>query len=456
MPKSALVRIDVARHAELWARGVVMSMDDGTGNELGEISEECFFDHELREPIQDEIHARLIPPLQAPVRARRIVFLVGRQSDQMAYAGKQLRNWCVEAGVAGPSENWRQFSFATGEYNVTWEAHTEFVTLTWYAPIADKLARPKGVGLEVLKQFPIITAARIDVVERHEISPSALLGFEPKSLCLSRVGQGNAQIGTDFQTDVHGFTRFEIAVDQLSSIKTGILVRRLLEIDTYRTMALVGLPDARIQSHIVGGLEMELGELNEEIGCVASINDSKRIMGKLHSLSVRAGQSLDATAYRFAASQAYGDVLQIRLDRIEEEQSEKHTTITRYLSNRVDPALATCRATEKRQRSLNNKIARSIQLLDARINVDMQSQSREVLSSISETAKSQYKLQSTVEGLSTIAISYYALGILGYVLAGLADYLPISKTMMLGLLAPFVLLASWFGIQAIKNRHKAE
>ncbi|MFT6658979.1 DUF3422 family protein [Maritalea sp.] len=430
--------------------------EDGESSHHGELSEDSFFDHELRAPIHAEIHARLIPPLQAPLRARRIVFLVGRHGEQMAYANTQLRNWCEEMGIAVPEESWRQFSFSFEKYDVTWEAHTEFVTLTWYAPIDDKIARPMGIGLEVLKQFPIITAARIDIVERHEISPSALLGFEPKSLCLSRIGAGNAQIGTDFQTDEHGFTRFEIAVHQLSSIKTGILVRRFLEIDTYRTMALVGLPDARVQSRIVGGLEVELSTLNGEIGGVSTIEDSKRILGMLHSLSVRAGRSLDATAYRFAASQAYGDVLQIRLDRIEEEQSEKHTTITRYLSNRVDPALATCRATEKRQRSLNNKIARSIQLLDARINVDIQSQNREVLSSISKTAKSQYKLQSTVEGLSTIAISYYALGILGYVFAGFAEQLPLSKTMMLGLLAPFVLLASWFGIQAIKNRHKAE
>jgi len=430
--------------------------DFGENSESDELSEDSFFDHELRLPIQAEIHARLIPPLKAPLRARRIVFLVGRQAEQIAYAGEQLREWCVNVGLEKPDLHWRQFSFSTDLFDVTWEAHTEFVTLTWYAPIDDRCARPKGIGLEVLKQFPIITAARIDVVESKEISANALLDFEPKSLCLSRVGKGNAQIGTDFQTDEHGYTRFEIAVDDLSSIKTGILVRRLLEIDTYRTMALVGLPDARIQSRIVGGLETELSTLNEEIGCVASIDDSKRILTMLHSLSVRAGQSLDATAYRFAASQAYGDVLQIRLDRIEEEQSEKHTTITRYLSNRVDPALATCRATEKRQRSLNNKIVRSIQMLDARINVDMQSQNREVLHSISKTAKSQYKLQSTVEGLSTIAISYYALGILGYVLAGVADYLPVSKTIMLGLLAPFVLLASWFGIQAIKNRHKSD
>ena len=431
-----------------------MASEDQSKDQTDGFEEEAFFDHELRGQIQQEIHARLIPPLQAPLRARRIVFLIGRGSNQMANAKAELRAWCKEAKINVPEAQWRHFSFATPKYEVNWEAHTEFVTLTWFGDINDGYSRPKGIGLEVLKRFPIIAATRVDVVERREISPAALLGFEPKSLCLTRVGAGDAQIGSDFHTDEHGFTRFEIALDGLSSVKTGILVRRLLEIDTYRSMALLGLPDARAQASIVGELENELTALNEEIGSVSGMEDSRRALAKLHSLSVRAGQSLDETAYRFAASIAYGDVLNIRLDRIEEQQSAEHTTITRYLSNRVDPALATCRAVEKRQRSLGNKIARSIQLLDARINVDIQSQNREVLASISETAKSQYRLQSTVEGLSTIAISYYALGILGYALAGFADYLPVSKTLMLAILAPFVLFGSWMGIRAIKNGHK--
>jgi len=129
------------------------TIDESRGEFTGELSEDNFFDHELRLPIQDEIHARLIPPLQAPLRARRVVFLVGRQTDQMAYARAQLRNWCHDVGIDGPDENWRQFSFSAGQYDVTCEAHTEFVTLTWYAPPNDRLARPKGIGLEVLKQF---------------------------------------------------------------------------------------------------------------------------------------------------------------------------------------------------------------------------------------------------------------------------------------------------------------
>lgn len=437
-------------HAGKCERGNEMS--DGP---LDQLEEDLFFDHEHRATVQQEIHARLIPPIQAPVRGRRMVFLIGRKTEQMAYATNKIKNWLVENGHTPPRNGWRQYGFETDRYAVTFEAHTEFITLTWYGDIHDAIARPKSIGLEVLKDFPIIAATRIDVVERAEISPSALIGFEPKSLCLSRVGNGNAQIGTDFQTDENGFTRFEIAVDKLGAIKTAILVRRLFEIETYRTMALIGLPDARLQSGIIGGLETELSELNEEIGYVSDINDSKRILARLHGLSVRVGQSLDATAYRFAASVAYGNVLRIRLERIEENQSEKHTTITRYLSNRVEPALATCEAVEKRQHSLSHKIARTIQLLDARINVDIQSQNKEVLASISQTARSQYKLQSTVEGLSTIAITYYALGIIGYFITGIADYLPLSKSMTLALLSPLVLLATWLSIRAIKNRHKA-
>lgn len=422
---------------------------------IDQLDEHLFFDHEHRGTVQQEIHARLIPPIEAPVRGRRMVFFIGRKTEQMVYATSKIKTWLAENGHQPPQNGWRQYGFETAKYTVTFEAHTEFITLTWYGDLNDPVARPKNIGLEVLKEFPIIAATRIDVVERTEISPTALIGFEAKSLCLSRVGNGNAQIGTDFQTDEHGFTRFEIAVDRLGAIKTAILVRRLFEIETYRTMALLGLPDARLQSGIIGGLESELSELNEEIGFVSAIEDSKRILARLHGLSVRVGQSLEATAYRFAASVAYGNVLRIRLDRIEENQSEKHTTITRYLSNRMEPALATCEAVEKRQHSLSHKIARTIQLLDARINVDIQSQNKEVLASISQTARSQYKLQSTVEGLSTIAITYYALGIIGYFLTGVADYLPLSKSLALALLSPLVLLATWSGIRAIKNRHKA-
>src|SRR5690606_20988772 len=123
-------------------------------------------------------------------------------------------------------------------------------------------------------------------------------------------------------------------------------------------------------------------------------------------LSVTAGELVEKTSYRFAASRAYGDVLNARLRNLGEKALGFASTLEAYLRNRVDPALATCQAVEKRQAALSEKIERATELLNARISLDIQAQNRSVLATIAETARSQYQLQKTVEGLSTIAISY--------------------------------------------------
>ena len=106
---------------------------------------------------------------------------------------------------------------------------------------------------------------------------------------------------------------------------------------------------------------------------------------------------------------------------------------------------------EKRLTDLGTKVQRSIELLDATITVSIQTQNQEVLDTISRTAQSQYRLQETVEGLSIIAISYYALGILGYIAEGLHEVLPIDKPVLLTILAPIVVLVVFFSIRRLRR-----
>ena len=53
------------------------------------------------------------------------------------------------------------------------------------------------------------------------------------------------------------------------------------------------------------------------------------------------------------------------------------------------------------------------------------------MQTIAKTGRSQFLLQRTVEGLSTIAISYYTIGLLGYVLATPLEMFAIDKTLVL-------------------------
>jgi uncharacterized membrane-anchored protein len=226
-----------------------------------------------------------------------------------------------------------------------------------------------------------------------------------------------------------------------------------MEIETYRTMALIGLPLAREMGGQVGEYERRLAGIMQTIGRGETLADHQETLAGLHKLSGEVGQTVEETSFRFAATQAYGEVLAERLHRLRERAIGEFTTIERFLNNRAQPALATCRAMEKRLLALTEKVQRSIELLDARISLSIQSQNQSVLDTISRTSRSQFRLQQTVEGLSIIAISYYALGILGYVFEGLHEVLPYPKGTMLGLSAPVVVVLVFLAIHRIRKAH---
>ena len=53
-------------------------------------------------------------------------------------------------------------------------------------------------------------------------------------------------------------------------------------------------------------------------------------------------------------------------------------------------------------------------LIRTRIETTLSQQSTDLLRSMNQRTQMQLRLQQTVEGLSVLAISYYAIGIIGY------------------------------------------
>jgi uncharacterized membrane-anchored protein len=185
-----------------------------------------------------------------------------------------------------------------------------------------------------------------------------------------------------------------------------------------------------------------------------AMDDNRQALDQLHELSIQVGRSVEETSYRFAASRAYADVFRARIVRLEERPIGESTTIARYLENRLEPALATCLAIEKRQLALTERLQRATGLLNARISLGIESQNQAVLDTISATARSQYRLQQTVEGLSILAISYYALALLGYVVDALGGTVHADHAVILGIAAPFVVFLVWAGLRQVRRRHK--
>jgi len=407
-------------------------------------------EHGCRRLIDAETHARPVLPMAAPRRVRRLAFMSAQGSgdDLRALHGRMLE--VARMPADGPA--WaRQLTFEQGGRVVTWELHNEFATLTWSAPIDDRVAAPEGIGLELHAGLPVISATRIDLTTGDRIAPSALSGFSPLSLCYSTVFDGQAEAATDFHLDADRFVHFEIAAGRCGDLRRGVIVRRLLEIETYRSMALLGLPLARELGGRVAGYEQRLTHIVQTIGLSRSAEEHQHTLAGLHALSSEVGHAVEDTSFRFAATQAYADLLDNRMERLRETAIGEFTTIGRFISNRAHPAIATCRAMEKRLGALTDKVQRSIELLGARISLAIQVQNQSVLDGLSATARSQFRLQQTVEGLSIIAISYYALGLLGYVYEGLHALLPAPKGIMLALSAPLVLLLVFLGIRRIRR-----
>jgi uncharacterized membrane-anchored protein len=211
----------------------------------------------------------------------------------------------------------------------------------------------------------------------------------------------------------------------------------------------MGLPLARGISPELTQAEAELGAAVANLGAADDLGGAGTSLHLLHGLSVRSGRMTECTSYRFAASHAYGEILRRSL---REAAVDGASTLDRYLGNRIDPALATCLAVEKRQAALASKIERGIELLNARISLDLQIQNKEILRTIAETSRSQFKLQRTVEGLSVIAISYYLLGIIGYALAGAGEAIHFSKGVATALAIPIVVAIVWLTVGVVRRR----
>lgn len=416
--------------------------------------EQLIADHPDRQGLMDELHARPIDIIETTCRLRRLVLVMPGHAGAVADALANFAAFCRAAGHPVPRPDQRQYAFDSDGRHVTWEFHTEFVTLTWRSGLKDQETAPKGIGLEAIGSGLLVGAMRIDVIDEPTIPDRLVPGFNLPSLCLADIESGNGQVATDFLPDAARFTRFELAAGALTPLRRSIVARRLLEVETYRSMALLGLPLARAAGPQLRTIEIELTQMMDQLSVAQTSTDFQAALTTLQQLSVRSGRLSERLDYRLAAGEAYGNILRVRLAGLRESGTTRGSTLTHYLGNRVDPALATCAAVAKRLATVSAKIERASGLLNVRIGVDSQLQNTAVLDSIARTARSQFLLQRTVEGLSTIAISYYLLGIVSYLMAGPLEHLHWDKTMALSLAAPFIVLAVWLMARHIRKSHE--
>jgi uncharacterized membrane-anchored protein len=238
---------------------------------------------------------------------------------------------------------------------------------------------------------------------------------------------------------------------KLGKRQGGRTVQRLLEMETYRMMALLGLPVARRTAAVLPGAERELAEITS-LMAQESTHDEPALLLRLTALAATVESEVAANSFRFGASRAYYDLTMRRISELREERLIGVQTIEEFLDRRLAPAMATCSSVEKRLLDLSERVARASDLLRTRVDIEREQQNQALLESMNHRARMQLRLQQTVEGLSIAAITYYVVGLVGYAAKALKETgVHLSVEIVMGASIPFVVLGIWLAVRRVRK-----
>ncbi|RWD40204.1 MAG: DUF3422 family protein, partial [Mesorhizobium sp.] len=187
---------------------------------------------------------------------------------------------------------------------------------------------------------------------------------------------------------------------------------------------------------------------------VAETRDSQTLLADLTELAAELEADAASSLYRFGASRAYDGIVRERLEALEEEAVPGYDTWGGFLQRRVAPAMRTCRSVEERQANLSTKLTRATTLLRTWVDVDVEKQNRDLLASMNNRARLQLRLQQTVEGLSVAAVSYYVVGLIGYVAKGASIFgHTFAPEVVTAASVPLAILLVWWGVRRVRRLH---
>jgi uncharacterized membrane-anchored protein len=417
-----------------------------------------FVEHEARGAVLAELHARPFLPIDLPQRVYHFAFVTNEEEarEDRAALAELIRSHMLPP----PSGDAKFQRLSIGDWRLRWEQHTEFTTYTWSTQknAGEPFIHPDPLGVGEIAFRPpgrLIVAAHLCAVEGgHSHDVYAQL-FNSQSLCVVRAAKGGAHVLTDFAVDPFGFTRLLVRTAGIGALETGRLIQRVLEIETYRSMALLGLPEARRAGPQLHAMESEISGITQALNERHDMRASRDLLERSSDLLAQSEALSTRTAFRFGASRAYHAIVKNRLALIEEAKESHYTTISAFFSARLDPAIETCNAFEARQARLAAQVERAIDLMRTGITFELEQQNRDLLDDMNRRARLQMRLQKLVGGLSIAALSYYAAGLALYFFKGAKDagLLPFGVTgeEAGAAVLPLVILGAWAFWQRVKR-----
>ncbi|MGI9510066.1 MAG: DUF3422 family protein [Geminicoccaceae bacterium] len=420
--------------------------------------------HPDRFVLANEVHARPPEALTAPVKITYLALFSDRSQRETEW--RRVVEFAKEHGASPPKPDVNHYSENFGSFRLKWERHAEFsrykfmvqengeapfeqpairsVPGDWVASIPGEVMAAAQVAIRPADRTPLDH----DLMSTNYFAGNSIIGA---------VLSGGAAAGfTDFRIHEDGFSRFLIEDRGTTPRQAGRLVQRILEIDTYRVMAMLALPVARKLMPLLDTEECELTEIsNALVDC--KDEEEPKLLDRLTQLQAKIESDNAENHFRFSAAAAYYDLVQRRIVDLREERIQGLQTFHGFIDRRLAPAMNTCMAVRTRQENLSSHMARATQLLSTRVNIANERQNQGILASMNRRALLQMRLQETVEGLSIAAITYYVVGLVSYLAKGAkASGLSLNVDLVTGISIPIVLIIVALGVRKIRKMVAAD
>lgn len=417
--------------------------------------------HPQRAALHNEIHARPPEAMGAPLAISHLVMAcdaAGRDASR-----EHLAALARDHHLPPPDAGTTHLRLDLGAWRLRWELHTEFVSWTFSRSFdaegfgsrsPDTAAQVVPQGWLARLPGECLAALHLWVLPSAQFGNASLVGhvLNEDTLIASSVAQGHGEVYTDLALHADGFARMVLVAGAVSPRGLGRLVQQLLEIETYRMAALLGLPAARQAFAVLGQAERELAELAGAIRA-ADRNEEPQLLDRLTKLAGEVESQYAATHSRFSASAAYFELVDRRIADIGESRLAGLQTLGEFLQRRLTPARSTCEWATRRQDALSQRVSRISNLLRTRVEIEQQQSTQGVLSAMNTRQGLQLQLQATVEGLSVAAITYYVVGLITYLAKGAhALGWPFSPETTAATAIPVVVLAVWLSMRRLHQR----
>ena len=416
-------------------------------------------DYPLRVELNDEVHARPPVALSAPMRVSYLALFVDDSTRMLGW--RRVQELAARFDMPPPGDAANHFVGDTGRFRIKCERHMEFLRLVMMVDgvLADPFAEPALAAMppDWLAGLPgqVIVAVHLAILpagqDRPDFDRISSRFFDGNVLVGAAIASGDGFAVTDFRIRADGFTRLVVLDRAMRPIQIGRMVQRLLEIDTYRILALMALPISRALMPMLTRCERDLAEITHLL-VDADEAEEPELFARLTRLEAEIEREQSHNSYRFDAAAAYGILVNRRIGELREERLPGLQTFGEFTERRLAPAIETCRSTAARQEKLSQRLGRVTQLLSTRVELTRERQTQRLLTSMDQRARMQLRLQETVEGLSIAAITYYIVGLASYVAKGLrAVGISLDVEIVDMASIPMVVLLTWFGMRWVRR-----